>query len=124
VCHGGFGTTFGALSHGLPVVCAPLGADQTLNADAVAAAGAGVDLGGSGVPSVADVTAAVRAVVEEPSYRARAADLAAEIAAGASPDEAAELVEGLWSLQDGPCDRGVTGGRQPTIGVSNKETPK
>ena len=42
VCHGGSGTTFGALAEGLPVVVVPMFADQAVNAGVVARAGAGI----------------------------------------------------------------------------------
>jgi hypothetical protein len=42
VCHGGSGTTFGALAAGLPMVLVPLFADQFVNAERVVDAGAGV----------------------------------------------------------------------------------
>jgi UDP:flavonoid glycosyltransferase YjiC (YdhE family) len=42
VCHGGSGTTLGALAAGVPMVVVPLFADQFLNAERVVAAGAGV----------------------------------------------------------------------------------
>ena len=42
VCHGGSGTTFGALAAGVPVVIVPLFADQFANAATVVDAGAGL----------------------------------------------------------------------------------
>ncbi len=42
ICHGGAGTTFGALGFGLPVVFVPIMADQALNARLVTSAGAGI----------------------------------------------------------------------------------
>ncbi len=42
VCHGGAGTTLGALAAGVPLVVLPLFADQTPNARCVAGAGAGL----------------------------------------------------------------------------------
>jgi len=45
VCHGGYGSTLGALSHGVPLVVLPLfSTDQWANAAAVARAGAGIAL--------------------------------------------------------------------------------
>ena len=43
VCHGGSGTTFGALAAGVPLVFVPMFADQRPNAERVAELGAGVD---------------------------------------------------------------------------------
>lgn len=44
VTHGGAGTTLGALARGIPLVVAPQGADQFIQADRVSAAGAGLAL--------------------------------------------------------------------------------
>jgi UDP:flavonoid glycosyltransferase YjiC (YdhE family) len=44
VHHGGSGTMFGAMAHGLPQVVLPQGADNYINADAVASSGLGVAL--------------------------------------------------------------------------------
>jgi UDP:flavonoid glycosyltransferase YjiC (YdhE family) len=47
VCHGGYGSTLGALAHAVPLVVLPLfSADQWANGDAVARAGAGISLAG------------------------------------------------------------------------------
>jgi UDP:flavonoid glycosyltransferase YjiC (YdhE family) len=70
--HGGFGTTLGALLAGVPQVVVPLFADQPVNAERLAATGAGL---------VADppvVRAAVERVLAEPSFRASAARVARE----------------------------------------------
>ena len=53
VCHGGYGTTVGALSAGVPLVVAPLFADQGRNAARVAEVGAGLAL-----PMAASIEAA------------------------------------------------------------------
>ena len=45
VCHGGFGSTLGALAHGTPLVVLPLfSSDQWANGDAVARTGAGITI--------------------------------------------------------------------------------
>lgn len=73
VCHGGFGTAFGAIGHGLPIVCAPIAADQTTNAALLTDTGAALNLAtqipegllfpalGPGEPDPAVVAAASRA---------------------------------------------------------------
>lgn len=105
VCHGGFGTVFGALSHGLPLVCAPMSADQPLNAGLAAGSGAAVNLAttapegrifpllGPGEPKEDQVAEALGDVLATPGYRERARRLAGEIAAQPSPASAAALVE-------------------------------
>lgn len=97
VCHGGAGTTFGALAAGVPLVIFPLFADQSNNGRVVRDAGAGVVVAGRQPPAGGlrrflpeDVTA-LRASVEEVlgdvSYRDAAARIAAETAAMPSLDE-------------------------------------
>lgn len=44
VCHGGSGTTYGALASGVPLVMVPVFADQFANAPVVAQAGAGIQV--------------------------------------------------------------------------------
>ena len=75
VCHGGSGTTLGALAAGLPLVVVPLFADQFANARRVEAAGAGlaVDAGPGGRlgPARHDpsrISAAVHSVLGELHY--------------------------------------------------------
>ena len=96
LCHGGSGTTFGALAAGVPLVIAPMFADQFANGTKVAAAGAGVTLdpgatGGRRRPlSWADVgplTQAIETVRRDRSYRQAAQQIATEMAAAPTIDE-------------------------------------
>ncbi|MGW5381074.1 nucleotide disphospho-sugar-binding domain-containing protein [Nocardia sp. NPDC003963] len=77
---GGVGTVLGALAHGLPMVLWPQGADQPINAARAATAGASIT-----VESAAEIAAAVAKVQEDDSYRRRAREVAAEIAARPHP---------------------------------------
>jgi hypothetical protein len=91
VCHGGSGTTYGALAAGLPLVVVPVFADQFANAAAVAGAGAGVqvrtgqDSQGRRRPVSRDDAPRIRQAIEtllaESSYRDAARAVAAEMAA-------------------------------------------
>nr|WP_237540789.1 nucleotide disphospho-sugar-binding domain-containing protein [Streptomyces sp. SID4917] len=91
VCHGGSGTTFGALAAGLPLVVIPFFADQPANARLVSEAGAGLVVspsGGSpdtmpalGPDDVPRIRAAVESVLADPSYRTEARRLADEMRA-------------------------------------------
>jgi hypothetical protein len=100
VCHGGSGTTFGALGAGVPVVICPLFADQSRNARMVHDAGAGVVLSGEneaagGVRGLgpADVSALRRRIEEvlrEPRYRDAARRIGAEMSGMPSLDEMVE----------------------------------
>jgi UDP:flavonoid glycosyltransferase YjiC (YdhE family) len=89
--HGGLGTLARALSAGVPVVCAPIDRDQPLNAERVAALGAGVVVDD---PSPATIHDAVESVLADRStFRAAAASLgAASRAAGGAPAAAAALL--------------------------------
>ena len=89
--HGGCGTTFGALAHGLPQVVLPQGADNFINGDILARAGAAVTLlpGEVGVESI---RAGVREVLGVPSYSAAARLVAAEIAGMPGPAEVADAL--------------------------------
>ena len=68
VCHAGMGTVGEALSHGVPLVLAPIRHDQPIVADQVATAGAGVRVPFFG-RDPADLRAAVTTVLDEPAYR-------------------------------------------------------
>ena len=92
VTHGGAGTTFGTLAAGIPLVIVPQAADQFLQAERVVAADAGVAV----LPDTATpraVADAVAAVLTDPSFRAGARAVAAEIAARPTPDEVAARLE-------------------------------
>ena len=90
VCHGGSGTTFGALAAGVPVVILPLFADQLANGLKVAEAGAGILLdtgqdndGPRRTPNHQDgrsIAAAVDTIRADSSYRDQARSIAAEMA--------------------------------------------
>ena len=86
VCHGGSGTTLGALAAGVPLVVTPLFADQPYNAARVAALGAGVavepgpDLG-------ARCSTAVASVLGDEDIRVAALGVAREIAALPTVDD-------------------------------------
>ncbi len=91
VHHGGCGTTFGALAHGLPQLVIPQGADNFINATMLERAGAARALRPEEVTSEA-VRDGVRRILREPDYRAVALGLAAEIAAMPTPDEIVGLI--------------------------------
>jgi UDP:flavonoid glycosyltransferase YjiC (YdhE family) len=91
--HGGAGTTLAALSKGIPLVVTPQGADQFVQAERVAAVGAGIALQpGAATPEA--VTAAVRTAMSELSYREAAAAVAKDIASMPEPSRVAAVLEG------------------------------
>ena len=94
VSHAGSGTVLGTLALGMPQLCLPQGADQFLNASAVAAAGAGLAL----TPADATVEAVAHAVgplLEDDSYRQAARQVAASIQSMPSADDVAGVLETL-----------------------------
>jgi UDP:flavonoid glycosyltransferase YjiC (YdhE family) len=82
VCHGGSGTTFGALGAGVPVVVVPLFADQFANAPKVVAAGAGLVVAAGA--DARRITAAIVTVLGDSSYRDQARRVAGEMASAAT----------------------------------------
>jgi UDP:flavonoid glycosyltransferase YjiC (YdhE family) len=87
VCHGGSGTTLGALSYGVPLVVLPLfSVDQWDNAAAVAGVGAGIALdrgrrerhvlGPPAASTLDQLAGAARRVLEDDAYRRAAGGVA------------------------------------------------
>lgn len=97
VCHGGAGTTFGALAAGLPLVVVPMMADQPANARLVGESGAGLvvepvlgssDVIGAAVPELASrIRGAIEMLLGDPSYRQAATRIAGEFGAMPVIDE-------------------------------------
>lgn len=97
VCHGGSGTTFGALAAGVPLVIVPLFADQFANGPKVAEAKAGVVLntgldtgGGRRLLSEVDavsIAEAIETVRGHSSFRQHARRIAAEMAQAPTADD-------------------------------------
>jgi UDP:flavonoid glycosyltransferase YjiC (YdhE family) len=97
VCHGGSGTTFGALAAGVPLVICPLFADQRVNARVAESAGAAIvaprrevprgALRGLGPADVDPLREAIERVLAEPAYRRAAKRIAAEMAEMPTVDE-------------------------------------
>jgi hypothetical protein len=92
VSHGGAGSVVGALAHGAPLVCIPLGADQPHNARRCEALGVGRTLDALGA-TPADIRAAIERVLADPSYRMKAAQLQDESAALPPPSAAVAAIE-------------------------------
>lgn len=84
ITHGGHGTVVKALAAGVPMVLLPHGRDQADTAVRVSARGAGVMLRRSAHPDA--IAAAVRQVLENPSYRAAAQRLGEAIRRDAASD--------------------------------------
>jgi UDP:flavonoid glycosyltransferase YjiC (YdhE family) len=91
VHHGGSGTMFGSLAHGVPQVVIPQGADNFINGGLLAAAGAGKVLE-PGEVTPERVRDALRSVLEEGSYADAARRLATEVAAMPASAEVAQML--------------------------------
>jgi len=91
ICHGGSGTTFGALAAGVPLIFLPMFADQPTNAALIEGAGAGIIVSdGTGSAESNSHTAlermsllrdAISDVLDQPKYRDAARALGEEISA-------------------------------------------
>ncbi|TDP92998.1 glycosyltransferase [Labedaea rhizosphaerae] len=104
VCHAG-GAATEALAHGVPMVLAPVRAEQVALAHQIAASGAGIE-----VPildaTVAELDTAVRAVLDEPRYRQRARHIAGEFADAGGASAAATHIAALAAGADRVGSRG------------------
>jgi MGT family glycosyltransferase len=106
VTHAGHGTVTAALAHGVPLVCRPNpAADQPYLAHRIAELGAGLTVPTDAGPDT--VRHAVERVLCEPSFRAEARRLAAEVAAAPGAAGAAEILERL-------ADAGRPAGADPS----------
>jgi UDP:flavonoid glycosyltransferase YjiC (YdhE family) len=108
VSHGGYGSTLGALAHGVPLVVVPLfSMDQWANAAAVARAGAGIALGADrdvrlvmdlpGARTLDGLAPAVQALLHDGATRRRARELGAAMAAAAPVEQAVDELVALAS---------------------------
>jgi UDP:flavonoid glycosyltransferase YjiC (YdhE family) len=97
ICHGGAGTTLGALAEGLPLLVLPQGADQYLIAERIVAAGAGIRLAPAAV-TPASVRAGVRALLGHPRYASAARRIQRQIAAMPAPAEVVAHIEMVAAL--------------------------
>jgi UDP:flavonoid glycosyltransferase YjiC (YdhE family) len=99
VTHGGHGTVVKALAAGVPMVLLPHGRDQGDTAVRVTARGAGIALERTAQPEA--IAAAVREVIENPTFRASAQRL------GESVRRDADAAALLRELEDIPVERSV-----------------
>ncbi|MQA80174.1 MAG: glycosyltransferase [Streptosporangiales bacterium] len=93
VTHGGHGSVAKALVAGVPQLVIPLGRDQPDSAARVVAAGAGLRLGRKAPPGA--IARAVRRLLDEPSFRIRAAELGAVMRADEASGTAIDELEAV-----------------------------
>lgn len=94
VCHAGHGTLLRALAAGRPVVAIPATGDMHENAARLSWSGTGIRLPRR-LAAPRAVRTAVLTAIADPSYAARAREIAAWVAAGDGCDRGAPLVEAL-----------------------------
>ena len=108
--HGGYGTTLGALRHGVPLVVLPLfSSDQWANAAAVARVGAGLALDAEratrpvlalpGADTIAGLRPAVQRVLDDGSLAAGARRIAADMRAHAPVDDAVAVLAAIAGVR-------------------------
>jgi UDP:flavonoid glycosyltransferase YjiC (YdhE family) len=100
VTHAGHGTVMRALSHGVPLVCLPMGRDQNDNAARVVARGAGLRL--SPKVSAPEIRAAIQRVLEQPTYREAASTLATAIERDRQAERGVRELEALLDRVPSP----------------------
>jgi MGT family glycosyltransferase len=93
ITHAGHGTVMRALSHGLPLVCLPMGRDQLDNATLVAHRGAGLKLSRNAAPKI--IRRALVRVLNEAHFQEGAKALQTHILADAQNPLAETLLEAL-----------------------------
>jgi len=94
VCHGGMNTVGEALSHGIPLVVAPIRHDQPFVAAQVEAAGAGLRVPFARV-TPDGLAAALRTVLDRPAHRQAAAAVGAGLRSAGGAVAAADRLEKL-----------------------------
>lgn len=92
VLHCGMNTVLDALAEGVPLVAMPIAFEQPATASRLAYAGV-AEVVPAGRASRRRLTRALEAVLEKPDYRAAAARIATEMAAGGGVVRAADLIE-------------------------------
>jgi MGT family glycosyltransferase len=94
ISHGGFNSVKEALSVGVPLVVVPIMSDEPYSAERVAALGVGRAVGPA-ERTAAAIRDAVRTVLIDQSYRARAGELRDEMLALPGPERIVELLTNL-----------------------------
>ena len=97
ITHAGHGTVMRALSHGVPLLCLPMGRDQADNAVRVEAHGAGLRLGA--MAQASEIRVAFERILAEPKFRSSAERMGAAVRGWAGLRILEDELEGLPSLQ-------------------------
>jgi MGT family glycosyltransferase len=104
ICHGGHNTVVESLVNGLPLVLAPIKDDQSMVAEQVVKAGAGIRLKFRRATSV-DIAHALERVLGDPAFKEAAKKIRLSLLAAGGAARAATLLEGLIakSPKEMPC---------------------
>ncbi len=106
ITHAGLNTVLESLAEGKPMVCLPLGNDQPGVAARVKAHGAGIVLSPSRV-NAKRMRSAVRAILENDSYRLAARQIQAEMAQIDGLEEAADIIEDVLKIGTGSAPQKI-----------------
>ena len=98
VTHAGHGTVMASLAHGVPLILMPMGRDQHVVAQRVAARGAGIVVDSRA--KALDVAHALERLLSDPTYRDRARKLMAAIERTTRADLAVRELEALGEQPD------------------------
>ena len=93
VTHAGHGTVIRSLAFGVPLICIPMGRDQTANAARVVYRGVGVRMNKK-APAT-KIAAAIRGVVENPGYKTKANELSIKIREQSARQKACDELESV-----------------------------
>lgn len=96
ISHAGSGAMLGALTAGVPMLAIPQGADQFMNAEAIARTGVGLRLMPSELEPIA-VQYAVTQLIQDPRFAAAARQQQGAIAAMPAPGSVVPILESLVS---------------------------
>jgi MGT family glycosyltransferase len=113
ITNGGFGGVQYALGQGVPLIVAGTTEDKPEIAARVSWSGAGINLK-SRTPSADELRAAVRVVLDDPSYRRRARAIQESYAAHDAPTRAADLIE-MVARTGRPATRDALGRAVPRV---------
>lgn len=119
VSHAGSGTMLAALTRGIPQLGLPQGADQFVNAANCTRAGVGLALSPEQVDGDA-IADAVERLLQEPTFRDHAADIAAEIKSMPPPEHVATVVVALAESSRRSGEAPADDGRAEEIRVREK----
>jgi len=95
VTHAGMSTVMAALTHGVPLICMPMGRDQGANSAQVEECGAGRAI--SSDSTAQEIQVALREMLASARYRKGALQMADVIKRGADGSKVVPLLEGLIS---------------------------